>query len=75
MGTGLLPDVACVYLEARAVCRASERWGRMRLLIKRELGPGTPKMVIFLFCSALFGTWMYVWGGCSGGTTGAWPVD
>ena len=69
-GGGLLPEVACVYLESRPVCRGSEKWV-LCLLINKERVRGTPKMTIFLFL-ALFGTWGR---GSSGGPAAAWPVD
>lgn len=57
---GLLPDLTCVYLEVRPVCRGSER-GRLCLPINEELRPGTPKWPSFFSsCSALFGIWVYV---------------
>lgn len=60
MRMGLLPYLACVYLEVRPVCRGSER-GRLYLLVNEQLGPGTPKWPSFFSsCSALFGMWVYV---------------
>lgn len=75
-GMGLLLDLACVYLEARPVCRGSERWVRLCQLINKEPGPGTPKMAIFPFLR-LSPFWCVgvCRGGFFGGTTGAWPVD
>lgn len=49
MRLSLLPDLACVYLEGSPAFRGSERWGRLCLLINKDLGPGTPKIAICLF--------------------------
>lgn len=36
-------------LEVSPVCRGRESWGRLSLLINKDLGPGTPKIAICLF--------------------------
>lgn len=60
---GLLPDLACVYLEVRPVCRGSER-ERLYLLVNEEPRPGTPKwpsfppVQPFLVCRCMWG-WVF----------------
>lgn len=71
MRLSLLSDLACVYLEVSPVCRGSERWGRLCLLMNKGLGPGTPKIAICLFL--LLSPFWHVGlcgGGGFGGTSG-----
>lgn len=58
----LLPEVACVYLEARPVLRGSERCLRLGLLFNKEPYTGHPKWPSS-FPSPFWHVGVWRWGG------------